>query len=132
MSLVCHCRELFHRGLDCQSLNLSNSRIHKLDMLGHFPNLHSLELDNCQSVTCLPEGCFCAMPMLAKLSMCGTGVRNLWTTCAALCRLPSLRELRFQKKCRCCPGTNPCAILLACLQNDGGSSSKRHLYQVYF
>lgn len=41
------------------------------------------------------------------LSMCETRVANLWTTIAALSKLPSLVELRFQK-CLCCDDTGPC------------------------
>lgn len=106
-------------------MDLSSSRIRKMEMSGHFPNLHTLKLDYCLPVTCLPEGCFSAMPKLSKLSMCRTGVMNLWTTSAALRKLLALRELRFQK-CLCCEGTGHCAALGTCLQ-DGGV---KHFYQV--
>ncbi|XP_073386370.1 protein DWD HYPERSENSITIVE TO UV-B 1 isoform X2 [Physcomitrium patens] len=121
-------RELFQGGFNCQSLDLSFSRIRKLEMLGYFPNLHTLKLDYCFPVTCLPLGCFSAMPKLTKLSMCGTKVMNLWTTSAALRKLSALRELRFQK-CLCCQGTGQCAALAACLQNDGVSWREGRLYQ---
>jgi hypothetical protein len=110
-------------------MDLSSSRIRKMEMLGHFPNLHSLKLDYCLPLTCLPEGCFSAMPKLSKLSMCRTGVMNLWTTSAALRKLSALKELRFQK-CLCCEGTGQCASLGACLQNDGVSRREVHLHQV--
>lgn len=106
-------------------MDLSSSRIRKMEMLGHFPNLHTLELDYCLPVTCLPEGCFSAMPKLSKLSMCRTGIMNLWTTSAALRKLLALRELRFQK-CLCCEGTGHCADLVKSL-HDGGV---KELYQV--
>ncbi|KAL4644685.1 hypothetical protein ACB092_02G182300 [Castanea dentata] len=47
------------------------------------------------------------MPNLMHLSMCETRVANLWTTTAALSKLPSLVELRFQN-CLCCKDTGPC------------------------
>lgn len=123
-------RELFHGGINCQSMDVSFSRIRKMEMSGHFPNLHTLNLDYCFSVTCLPEGCFGAMPKLAKLSMCGTSVMNLWTTSVALRKLVALRELRFQK-CLCCQGTGQCAALAACPQSDGIGGRKGRLYQVW-
>ncbi|KAG4398007.1 hypothetical protein GLYMA_10G259600v4 [Glycine max] len=42
------------------------------------------------------EDCFNCMPNLMRLSMCDTRITNLWTTVAALSKLPSLIELRFQ------------------------------------
>lgn len=106
-------------------MDLSSSRIRKMEMLGQFPNLHTLELDYCLPVTSLPEGCFSAMPKLSKLSMCRTGIMNLWTTSAVLRKLLALRELRFQK-CLCCEGTGHCADLVKSL-HDGGV---KELYQV--
>lgn len=47
------------------------------------------------------------MPNLMRLSMCETRVVDLWTTTAALLKLPSLVELRFQN-CLCCKDTGPC------------------------
>lgn len=104
-------RDLFHRGMQCQVLDLSFSRARKLDMTGQFPQLHTLFLDFSIYLTSLPEGCFRAMPNLASLSMCETRVANLWTTCAALSKISSLVELRFQS-CRCCEGTGQCAALV--------------------
>ncbi|CAM6104311.1 unnamed protein product [Calypogeia fissa] len=105
-------RDLFQGGLSCQILDLSFARVRKLDMIGEFSLLHTLNLDYSSPVNNLPDGCFQGMPKLARLSMCGTGVANLWTTCAALSRLPNLIELRFQK-CVCCLGTGQCATSAA-------------------
>lgn len=112
-------RDLFHRGMPCQVLDLSFSRSRKLDMIGQFPQLHTLILDFSMRLTTLPEGCFRATPSLARLSLCETRVANLWTTCAALSKVSSLVELRFQS-CRCCEGTGQCASVL--------SSEKPYLY----
>ena len=126
--VICLLTELFHCGINCQIMDLSFSHIRKMEMSGHFPNLHTLKLD-CIPVTCLLEGCFCAMPKLAKLSMCGTSIMNLWTTSAALRKLLALRELCFQK-CLCCQGTGQCAAQTACLQSDDASWREGLLYQV--
>ncbi|KAJ1402874.1 WD40/YVTN repeat-like-containing domain superfamily [Sesbania bispinosa] len=48
------------------------------------------------SLTSFQEDCFNCMPNLMCLSMCETRITNLWTTVAALSKLPSLVELRFQ------------------------------------
>ena len=61
------------------------------------------------SVTSLPEGCFSSMPKLRRLSMCETRIANFWTTVAALSKLPSLSELRFQN-CLCCNDTGQCPL----------------------
>eukprot|EP00250_Pteridium_aquilinum_P015955 c22858_g1_i1 orf=126-2885(+) len=114
-------RDLLHRGMQCQYLNLSLSRFRKLDMIGHFPQLHTLILDFSVYLTDLPEGCFRATPNLAEVSMCETKVANLWTTCAALTKVPTLVELRFQS-CKCCEGTGHCRSLLTnerpCFQSE--------------
>ncbi|KAH7295969.1 hypothetical protein KP509_26G001600 [Ceratopteris richardii] len=104
-------RDLLHRGIQCQCLDLTYSRFRRLDMIGHFPQLHTLILDFSFYITSLPEGCFRSAPYLARISMCETKVANLWTTCASLKKLPSLVELRFQS-CKCCEGTGPCRSLL--------------------
>lgn len=77
-------------------------------MDGMFPQLHTLNLDFCTSITSLDRDCFSCMPHLMRLSMCGTRVANLWTTTASVLKLPSLTELRFQN-CLCCKDTGPCA-----------------------
>lgn len=69
--------------------------------------LHTLNLDFCTSITGLDKECFSCMPNLMCLSMCETRVADLWTTTAALSRLPSLLELRFQN-CLYCKDTGPC------------------------
>ncbi|XP_068656346.1 protein DWD HYPERSENSITIVE TO UV-B 1 isoform X2 [Aristolochia californica] len=76
-------------------------------MTGKFMQLHTLNLDFSISLTNFQEGCFNCMPRLTRLSLCETRVSNLWTTCSALLRLPSLQELRFQN-CLCCNDTGPC------------------------
>lgn len=58
--------------------------------------LHTLNLDCSTSLTSFKEDCFKFMPNLMCLSMCETRIANLWTTIAALTKLPSLVELRFQ------------------------------------
>lgn len=72
--------------------------------------LHSLNLDFCTSLSGLQKDCFSCMPNLMRLSMCETRIANLWTTAAALSKLPSLAELRFQN-CLCCKDTGPCPAL---------------------
>lgn len=69
--------------------------------------LHTLNLDFCTALTNLQQDCFSCMPNLLCLSMCETRITNLWTTSAALSKLPSLKELRFQN-CLCCKDTGPC------------------------
>jgi hypothetical protein len=76
-------------------------------MAGTFMQLHTLNLDFCTSIGSLDKDCFSCMPSLMRLSMCETRVANLWTTTAALSKLPSLVELRFQN-CLCCKDTGPC------------------------
>jgi hypothetical protein len=122
-------RVLFQGGLHCQILNLSFSRIRKFIMVGQFPWLHTLNLDESYSITSLPDGCFRAMPKLASLSMCGTGISNLWTTSAALFKLPSLSELRFQR-CLCCQGTGPCTAMTARTLSDASGLREGNTDQV--
>ncbi|KAJ0077083.1 hypothetical protein Patl1_35292 [Pistacia atlantica] len=89
-------RDLSRRGLTCQVLDLRTSHFRKLNMMGEFMQLHTLNLDYSNSLSSFKEDCFTCMPNLVCLSMCETRVSNLWTTVAALCKLPSLVELRFQ------------------------------------
>lgn len=100
-------RDLFQGGLNCQSLKLRSTEIQKLNMVGSFMQLDTLNLDFCSSLTNLERDCFACMPKLMRLSICGTRIADLWTTRAALTRLPSLTELRFQN-CICCKDTGPC------------------------
>jgi hypothetical protein len=129
MLSACLCRVLFQGGLHCQILSLSFSRIRKFMMVGQFPWLHTLNLDDSYSITSLPDGCFRAMPKLASLSMCGTGISNLWTTSAALFKLPSLSELRFQR-CLCCQGTGPCTAMTARTLSDASGLQEGNTDQV--
>lgn len=92
--------------------------------------MHTLNLDFCTSLTSLEKDCFACMPKLMRLSMCETRVSNLWTTTAALAKLPSLVELRFQN-CLCCKDTRPCSASsneqtnsLACGKIVSGQLSK--------
>ncbi|KAM6591289.1 hypothetical protein CsatA_013894 [Cannabis sativa] len=100
-------RDLCQEGLACQVLNLRTNHIQKLAMSGKFIRLHTLNLDFCTALTTLQQNCFYCMPHLLRLSMCETRITNLWTTSAALLKLPSLKELRFQN-CLCCKDTGAC------------------------
>ncbi|KAL5556852.1 hypothetical protein UlMin_039088 [Ulmus minor] len=100
-------RDICQGGLACQVLNLRFNHIEKLNMSGNFLRLHTLNLDFCTAITSLQPYCFSCMPNLICLSMCETRITNLWTTSAALSKLPSLKELRFQN-CLCCKDTGPC------------------------
>ncbi|CAN8327474.1 unnamed protein product [Cochlearia groenlandica] len=88
-------RDVFFQGLNCRVLNASSSYFHKLNIVGEFAHLQTLILDN-NRLLGIGESCFSCMPKLTYLSMCGTPVSDLWTTTAALLKLPSLQELRFQ------------------------------------
>ncbi|XP_019256167.1 PREDICTED: uncharacterized protein LOC109234577 isoform X3 [Nicotiana attenuata] len=88
--------DLAQRGLPCQVLNLRSSHFRKLTMVGNFMRMHTLNLDSSASLTNFREECFTCMPNLKFLSLCETRITNLWTTTAALAKLPSLVELRFQ------------------------------------
>ncbi|KAH9541276.1 hypothetical protein CY35_14G054200 [Sphagnum magellanicum] len=83
----------FKGGLDCKILNLKFSHMRKFMVVGQFPRLHTLNLDESYSITSQPDGCFRAMPKLASLSKCGMGISNLWTTSATLFKLPSLKTV---------------------------------------
>ncbi|XP_051146853.1 protein DWD HYPERSENSITIVE TO UV-B 1 isoform X3 [Andrographis paniculata] len=94
-------RDLAQRGLSCQVLNLRSSHFRKLSMVGQFVRMQTLNLDFSTSLTSFREDCFSCMPNLRFLSLCETRITNLWTTSAALEKLPSLVELRFQKCLYC-------------------------------
>lgn len=89
-------RDLSEGGLQCQVLNLRSSNFQKLNLVGEFMWLHTLNLDYSTTLTSFQEGCFACMPNLMCLSMCETRISNLWTTVAALSKLHYLVELRFQ------------------------------------
>ena len=116
--LVFTVRDLSQRGLTCQALNLRSSHFRKLNLIGKFMQMHTLNLDFSTSLTSFREDCFTCMPNLRCLSMCETRVSNLWTTIAALSKLPSLAELRFQN-CLCCYDTGPCPV------SSGGKANDR-------
>lgn len=88
--------DISQRGLTCQVLNLRSSHFRKLNMTGNFMQMHTLNLDFSTSLSSFQESCFTCMPKLRCLSLCETRVSNLWTTSAALSKLTSLIELRFQ------------------------------------
>ncbi|CAI7851275.1 unnamed protein product [Closterium sp. NIES-54] len=117
-------RDLFQRGLNARSLCFSFCRVRKLDFVGAFPRLRSVVLDHNPAITCLPDGCFSNAPSLTSLSLCATGISNLWTTIAALGKLPLLTQLRFQR-CMCCRGdTSSCAELAAGLAGDAADADE--------
>ncbi|XP_022763472.1 uncharacterized protein LOC111308996 [Durio zibethinus] len=89
-------RDLSQGGLQCQVLNLRSSHFRKLNLVGEFMWLHTLNLDYSIALTSFREDCFSCMPNLMCLSMCETRISNLWTTVAALSKLRYLMELRFQ------------------------------------
>ncbi|KAK4785788.1 hypothetical protein SAY86_002477 [Trapa natans] len=103
-------RELSRNGISCRVLNIWSLLQQKLNMVGIFNQLHTLNLDFCTSITNFHKDCFSGMPNLMRLSMCETRVSNLWVATTALSNLPSLVELRFQK-CLCCRDTSPCISL---------------------
>lgn len=113
-------RNLSHRGLTCEILNMKCSHFRKLNLTGEFMWIRSLNLDFSTSLTSFREDCFTCMPNLMHLSMCETRVSNLWTAIAALSKLSSLVELRFQK-CLCCDDTG------ACPTSSGGKSNEKSL-----
>ncbi|WCJ17881.1 Protein DWD HYPERSENSITIVE TO UV-B 1 [Euphorbia peplus] len=90
-------RDLSQGGLACQILYLNSPCLQKLSMAGEFTHIRILNLDFNTSLTSFQEDCFTCMPNLICLSMCATRVANLWTTLAAISKLPSLIELSFQK-----------------------------------
>lgn len=111
-------RDLSKKGLSCQVLNLRSSHFRKLNMMGEFSRIHILNLDFSTSLSSFREDCFACMPNLTCLSLCETRITNLWTTIAALSKLPSLVELRFQKWL-CCNDAGPSPA-----SSDGGSDYK--------
>ncbi|KAL4577488.1 hypothetical protein LXL04_013597 [Taraxacum kok-saghyz] len=102
-------RNLFETGLECRVLTIKSTEIQNLNMTGKFIHMHTLTLDFCTSLSTMEKNCFAHMPNLTRVSMCATRVSNLWTTTAALSKLPSLLELRFQN-CLCCKDTAPCHL----------------------
>lgn len=89
-------RDISQRGLACQVLTIRSWHFRKLSLMGEFMHMHTLNLDFSSSLTSFEEDCFNCMPNLTCLSMCETRISNLWTTIAALSKLPSLVQLRFQ------------------------------------
>ncbi|PNY01929.1 hypothetical protein L195_g025232 [Trifolium pratense] len=94
--LIDDIQDISERGLACQVLTSRSWRFRKLGLVGEFRHMHTLNLDFSSSLTSFEEDCFNCMPNLMSLSMCETMVANLWSTVAALSKLPSLVELRFQ------------------------------------
>ncbi|KAK2974508.1 hypothetical protein RJ640_018673, partial [Escallonia rubra] len=114
-------RDLSQRGLTCHVLNLRSSHFRKLNMIGKFMQMHTLNMDFSASLSSFREDCFACMPNLKCLSLCETRIANLWTTSAALAKLPSLLELRFQN-CLCCKATGPCPGLSPGKANESTDS----------
>lgn len=85
--------------------------------------IHTLNLDFSTSLTSFKEDCFICMPNLTHLSLCETRITNLWTTIAALSKLPRLVELRFQNWL-CCNDAGPSAA-----SSDGKSNNKTDFSQ---
>ncbi|XP_031116324.1 uncharacterized protein LOC116020023 isoform X2 [Ipomoea triloba] len=119
-------QDIFEGGLNCQLLKLRFTEIRKLNMAGSFAQLHTLNLDFCSSLTGLEKDCFACLPKLMRLSMCGTRIADLWTTTAALLRLPSLIELRFQN----CVGCEDTGICLAPSNGPGHPLSTGNLLPI--
>ncbi|KAI3523977.1 hypothetical protein L1887_02537 [Cichorium endivia] len=113
---------LSNGGLTCQILNLKFSHFRKINMIGKFMQMRTLNLDFSASLTNFGKDCFSCMPSLKSLSLCETKVSNLWTTSASLAKLPSLIELRFQS-CLCCDDTRACPRSFGPKTDDVTSSS---------
>ncbi|CAI9104322.1 OLC1v1002970C2 [Oldenlandia corymbosa var. corymbosa] len=109
--------DLAQHGLACQVLQLKSSHFRKLNLVGRFMQLHTLNLDFSASLTSFREDCFCWMPNLNFLSLCETRISNLWTTSATLVKLPCLTELRFQN-CLCWDESGGCCIPSCGPEND--------------
>ncbi|KAE9618672.1 hypothetical protein Lal_00047905 [Lupinus albus] len=109
-------RDISQRGLACQVLILRSSHFRKLNLTGKFMQMHTLDLDFSSSLTSFQEDCFNCMPNLMRLSMCETRITNLWTTVAALSKLPSLVELRFQYW-QCCNDAGT-SFISSCRKSD--------------
>ncbi|RZS08834.1 hypothetical protein BHM03_00039860 [Ensete ventricosum] len=125
-------RDICQRGTTCQILNLRFSPIRKLNMIGKFMQLHTLNLDFSVHLISFHISCFSCMPKLMRLSMCETRVANLWMTSAALSKLCSLAELRFQN-CLCCYDTGPCPTSGRIIRqgNEKFCSSKQQFSSYY-
>ncbi|CAL9149048.1 unnamed protein product [Musa hybrid cultivar] len=125
-------RDICQRGTTCQILNLRFSSIRKLNMIGKFMQLHTLNLDFSVHLISFHISCFSCMPKLMRLSMCETRVANLWMTSAALSKLCSLAELRFQN-CLCCYDTGPCPASGGVIRpgNEKFCSSKQQFSSYY-
>ncbi|KAG6419004.1 hypothetical protein SASPL_121212 [Salvia splendens] len=116
-------RDLSQRGIACQVLNLKSSHFRKLSIVGKFVHTHTLNLDFSTSLSGFREDCFSSMPYLRLLSLCETRITNLWTTSAALSKLPSLDELRFQN----CSHSNDAGCPSASSVNEGIVSGRTDL-----
>ncbi|XP_071930933.1 protein DWD HYPERSENSITIVE TO UV-B 1 isoform X1 [Coffea arabica] len=117
--------DLAQRGLRCQVLYLKSSHFRKLNMVGKFVHMHTLNLDFSASLTSFREDCFSCMPNLKFLSLCETRISNLWTTSAALAKLPSLTRLRFQN-CLCLDESGRCCVSSQGKANESNDSGYIH------
>ncbi|XP_061373865.1 protein DWD HYPERSENSITIVE TO UV-B 1 isoform X2 [Gastrolobium bilobum] len=114
-------RDISRRGLACQVLTLKSSRFQKLNLIGEFMHMHTLNLDFSSTLMSFQEDCFNCMPNLMCLSMCDTRITNLWTTVAALSKLPSLVELRFQYWQYCNDADPETYNISPCGKSDGNA-----------
>ncbi|KAM0072970.1 putative transcription factor WD40-like family [Helianthus debilis subsp. tardiflorus] len=112
-------------GLACQILNLKFSHFRKVNMIGKFTQMHTLNLDFSASLTSFGKDCFTCMPNLKCLSLCDTKISNLWTTSASLAKIPNLIELRFQS-CFCCDDTKACPRSLSAKSDENTSYNPIH------
>ncbi|KAM7482443.1 hypothetical protein LguiB_007026 [Lonicera macranthoides] len=119
---------LSQRGLTCQVLNLRSSHFRKLNLVGEFMQIHTLSLDFSASLTTFREDCFTCMPNLKCLSLCETRVANLWTTSAALAKLSSLVQLRFQNYNTDSGHLNSRHLHIEALPFDGEETLNQYLY----
>lgn len=81
----------------CYALNMSLLDMRRLPPRINICNLKVLMLDNNPLIEVIPQDCFASLIGLEKLSMCATGICDLWTTVDGLSKLPVLKHLRFQR-----------------------------------
>ncbi|KAK9053424.1 hypothetical protein SSX86_030058 [Deinandra increscens subsp. villosa] len=112
-------------GSTCQILNLKFSHFRKVNMIGKFMHMHTLNLDFSASLTTFGKDCFTCMPNLKCLSLCGTKISNLWTTSASLAKISNLVELRFQS-CLCCDDTKACPRSFGAKSDESTSNNLIH------
>ena len=85
--------------ISCYVVNMSLLDMRRLPPCISISNLKVLLLDNNPLIEVIPQDCFANLIKLEMLSMCATGISDLWTTVDGLSRLPALKHLRFQRGC---------------------------------